>query len=233
MNPQVRMPFSERVSLWHLNGPHLLTSRLSNLQTYYFSALQRTSHYLRVCRGHKMDWLLSSVSNCKGPLSLKLRFSLYACRHAFPLYVQSPPTRLLFIFVLMHVTPLLGSFSSRKASMRRIKAKIIQLCGNAGALSILSGTSKHTARHCTIRVHGWDENILQYLLSAEIHDEGFITKSQTSLSHLSPLRIVINLTFDVLKQQGGGRDAGAAVGAARGCKDLVIHCFECRANEAN
>lgn len=47
---------------------------------------------------------------------------------------------------------------------------------------------------------------------------------------------MINLTFDVLKQQGGGRD-GRAVrasgGAARGCKDLVMHCFECHTNEAN
>lgn len=117
--------------------------------------------------------------------------------------------------------------------MRRIKAKIIQLCGNTGALSILSGTSKHTARRCTITVHGWDENTLQYLLSAEIYDEGFHNKEQTSLSHLFPPRIVINLTFDVLKQQGGERDEGAAEGAAWGCKDLVIHCFECQANEAN
>ncbi len=117
--------------------------------------------------------------------------------------------------------------------MRRIKAKIIQLCGNTGALSILSGTSKHTARCRTITVHGWDENILQYLHSAEIYDERFRNKEQTPLSHLFPLRTVINLTFDVLKQRGGGRDEGAAGGAARGCKDLVMHCFEWRANEAN
>lgn len=204
-----------------------------------FSALQKTAHYLRVCRHHKMHW--QSPSFC--PLSQIVRFlgmkmfcaCVYVCRHAFLLYVQSPLNLAAFHLVVMHVTPLLSFvffFFSRKAPIRMIKAEIIQLCGNTGALSILSGTSKHTARHCTIRVHGWDGNILQYLLCWNPW-RGFHNKEQTSLSHLSPLRIVINLTFDVVKQQGGGRDEGAAGGAARGCKDLVIHCFECQANEAN
>lgn len=47
-----------------------------------------------------------------------------------------------------------------------------------GPLSILSGTSKHTARRRTIRVHGWDGNALQYVLWAEIHEDGFVTKSR-------------------------------------------------------
>lgn len=53
-----------------------------------------------------------------------------------------------------------------------------------GPLSILSGTSKHTARRRTIRVHGWDGNALQYVLWSEIHEDSFITKSRVLLLRL-------------------------------------------------
>lgn len=90
-----------------------------------------------------------------------------------------------FLHVLTRVTPL-PSFCALlcwgiKAAAARNHPIVWE---HWGPLSILSGTSKHTARRRTIRVHGWDENALQYVLWSEIHEDGFITKSRVLLLRL-------------------------------------------------
>lgn len=124
-------------------------------QTYYFSAQRKTAHCWWVCSSDGVDWLsFCPMSKILKVFENKSIFQhAYVSGHAFGAHglsctdACSTTVYLLFIYF-------------RKASIRRIKAKIIQLCGNTGTHSILRGTSKHTARHCTIRVHGWDENIL-------------------------------------------------------------------------
>lgn len=167
--------YLHRACLWHLKGPCVLTATLYNQQIYYFLQSKALHIICKSAEAIKTDlhstWIVSSVWNCNGYLGWKCIFlCTWAC---FPPVCAISSNTAIFQCVLMHVTLLSFFFFPKQASIRRVKAKKkknIHLCGNIGALSILTGTSKHTARYCTIRIHGWDEGkILQiYLFSAEI-----------------------------------------------------------------
>ncbi len=99
-----------RMCLWHLNGTRLLTSRLSNLQTYYF-LLSKGLHTICECEEAIKIYWHSPFSVCSLSKIVKdvmvsenVISAICACvhRHAFLLYVRSLRTW-LFFFLYWHV----------------------------------------------------------------------------------------------------------------------------------
>lgn len=117
-------------------------------------SLQSTAHNLR--QGKEPALFSPSFINIK-LLIVCFSLYLYACIHS--VYMQFLRWLPLCTYSY-HITALY--FPSRKATTRRQTS--FNCVGTLRALSIHTGTSKPTARRCTIRVHGWDGNHYKYTL---------------------------------------------------------------------